>query len=126
MVLPNGRFAVVDGVLEVHGPLLRWALRRLVPIPGGAAAIALGHVVLGRDRAALESTRSHERVHVRQCERWGPFFIPAYLTASAWAIVRGCDPYFDNAFEREAFAADESPLTRNDGRRSGYQCRRGS
>jgi hypothetical protein len=42
-------------------------------------AITLGHVVLATTESALKKTRSHERVHVRQYERWGPFFIPAYL-----------------------------------------------
>jgi hypothetical protein len=53
----------------------------------------------------LDETRAHERVHVAQCERWGPLFVPAYLAAGAWAWARGRHPYFDNPFEREAFAA---------------------
>ena len=102
LALPQGRARLVEGVLEVHGPLLAWALTRLVPIPGGAAAMTLGHVVLGRDAACLARTRAHERVHVEQCERWGPFFVPAYLTASLWLLTRGRDAYLDNPFEREA------------------------
>ena len=98
--------SAVDGVLEIHGPALAWALRRLTPWCGGAAAITFGHVVLGRDRHALAATRAHERVHVRQYERWGPLFIPAYLAAAAWAWWRGGDAYYDNPFEREAFAAE--------------------
>ena len=41
----------------------------------------------------------------RQCERWGPLFIPAYLLASLWILFnpRGRNPYFDNPFEREAY-----------------------
>ncbi|MEZ5287754.1 MAG: hypothetical protein R2712_23720 [Vicinamibacterales bacterium] len=97
---------VEDGVLEVHGPALAWALRRLTPWCGGAAAITFGHVVLGRDRAALDVTRRHERVHVRQYEQWGPLFIPAYLAVGAWLWLRGRDAYADNPFEREAFAAE--------------------
>jgi hypothetical protein len=57
--------------------------------PGGALAITFGHVVLARDEAALTLTRMHERVHVRQYERWGPAFIPAYVLASAWGIITG-------------------------------------
>lgn len=68
----------------------------------GADAMTLGHVVIGRDAMALEGTRAHERVHVRQYERWGPFFVPAYFLAGAWALLRGGHPYFDNRFEREA------------------------
>jgi hypothetical protein len=76
------------------------------PIPGGAAAITFGHVVLGRDRRALEATRAHERVHVRQYETWGPAFIPAYVLASAWALARGGDAYERNRFERAARRTD--------------------
>ena len=48
-------------------------------------------------------TRAHERVHVRQCEAWGPFFIPAYLIAGAWAWLRGEGAYEGNYFERQAW-----------------------
>ena len=72
-------------------------------MPGGAAALTLGHVVIARDDWSLESTRAHERVHVRQCEAWGPFFVPAYLAASLSAFLRGRNFYFDNRFEVEAF-----------------------
>jgi hypothetical protein len=102
----RGRLVLVDGVVEAHGPWLRWALRHLVPLPGGAAAITLGHVVLARDHASHALTRAHERVHVRQYERWGPLFVPAYLAAGLWAAVRGGHAYFDNPFEREAFDAE--------------------
>lgn len=99
----RARLAVVDGILECHGPTLASALRVCTPLAGGAAAITLGHVVIARDQSALDATRIHERVHVRQYERWGPCFIPAYLLASAWVALRGGDPYRDNPFEREAF-----------------------
>ena len=100
----KGRVAVVGGVLEVYGGAATWVLRRCVPMRGGARAMTLGHVVLGRSPVCLEATRLHERVHVRQAERWGPFFLPAYLMASGWAFLRGGDPYRDNPFEREAFS----------------------
>jgi len=98
----GGRLTVVDGVIEAYGPWLRWVLRRFGAIDGGVAAITFGHVVLAQDADALHWTRAHERVHVRQYERWGPFFIPAYITASAWAVLRGRHVYYDNRFEREA------------------------
>ena len=101
-----GRAALVDGVVEAHGPWLRWILRRIVPLRGGALAITLGHVVIGRDRRALDETRGHERVHVAQYERLGPLFIPAYFAASLWALARGGHAYFDNLFEREAIDAE--------------------
>lgn len=103
-VLASGGCArVVDGVIELHGPLARFLLRRCVPIEGGASAITFGHVVIGRDATMLALTRAHERVHVRQCERWGPLFIPAYLAASLWAFLSGQGAYMGNCFEREAW-----------------------
>jgi hypothetical protein len=70
--------------------------------------MTLGHVVLGRSAAALVETRAHERVHVTQCEVWGPLFLPAYAASSMVAWARGGDAYRDNAFEREAWAIDRS------------------
>jgi hypothetical protein len=104
LALPGGRLRIVEGVLEAYGPVIAWALRSLVPLAGGAAALTLGHVVLGVSADALARSRAHERVHVRQYERWGPFFIPAYLAASAWMWLAGRDPYYDNRFERAAYA----------------------
>ena len=101
-LLRRGRAQLVDGVIEAHGPLLDLALRHLTPLAGGAAAITLGHVVIGRNARALAMTRAHERVHVRQYELWGPFFVPAYLAAGLYALARGGHPYYDNRFERDA------------------------
>jgi hypothetical protein len=103
------RHRVVDGVLEVHGGLVTDFLTHCTPLEGGASAMTLGHVVLGRDELMLDLTRDHERVHVRQCERWGPLFLPAYLLASAVVFLRRGRPYEDNPFEREAFALTTSP-----------------
>ena len=52
--------------------------------------------------ASLEELRDHEQAHVRQAERWGPVFIPAYLAASMLAWSRGGHYYRDNWFERDA------------------------
>jgi hypothetical protein len=104
-LLSGGKGSVVDGVLEVHGPAAEFFLRRVVGLflRGGASAITFGHVVLGRDARLLEVTRTHERVHVRQVERWGPLFLPVYLGASIWAKTRGGRAYEDNFLEKEAF-----------------------
>ena len=48
--------------------------------------------------------RAHERVHVRQYERLGALFFPLYVGSSLVQWLRGRDPYFDNHFEREAYA----------------------
>lgn len=69
--------------------------------------MTLGHCVLAADRAQLVRTRNHELVHVRQYERWGPMFVPAYFVASAWVWSRGGDPYWDNPFEAQAYRETE-------------------
>ncbi len=103
----GGGVQVVDGVAEAWGGALYTLLRR-APIPGGARAMTIGHVVIGRDQAALEDSRVHERIHVRQYERWGPLFLPAYFASSAWLLLRRRDPYRDNPFEREAYDYDKT------------------
>jgi len=97
------RTRVVDGVVEVYGGLVDVLLRRATLLPNGASAMTLGHVVLGRDAWALDLTRDHERIHVRQVERWGPLFLPAYGLASLLVAIRGGNAYLDNPFEREAY-----------------------
>lgn len=109
VMLFGGRTRRIAGVLEVHGRGVAWLLRHLVPLRGGALAMTLGHVILGRGESDLARSRAHERAHVRQCERWGPFFIPAYLIAGVVAVARGGSLYRDNYFERQARAA-ERPL----------------
>jgi hypothetical protein len=64
-------------------------------------AMTLGHVVLCVD-AIDDGCLAHELNHVRQYERLGPFFLPAYGLASLWAAARGRHYYRDNAFERAA------------------------
>jgi hypothetical protein len=96
----GGKFTLVEGVVEIHGPRISKVLARLWV---SAAAMTLGHSVLGQSASCLHSTRSHERVHVRQYERWGPLFIPAYLIASVVLFAIGKDGYRGNPFEIEAF-----------------------
>jgi hypothetical protein len=73
-------------------------------------AITFGHVILCVDRAD-EALLAHELVHVRQYERWGPLFIPAYLVASMWTRARGRRAYADNPFELAARAPSAGPDT---------------
>ena len=94
---------MVEGAIEAHGGWVAGLLRRGLPMLGSAAAMTLGHVILGRDAACLQQSRRHEHVHVRQYERWGPLMLPLYFLSSALAYCRGQDPYLDNAFEREAY-----------------------
>lgn len=100
-LLLAGRFQRVDGVIEIHGPWIAGLLNRF-PVP--ALAMTFGHVVFGQTEAALDITRDHERVHVRQYERWGVLFVPAYLAASGFLFLRGRDAYRDNPFEVEAYS----------------------
>lgn len=95
----------VDGVLEVSGGRLPLWLARL---PGAwqFGGITLGHVVLCTCPVTMAALRSHERVHVRQYERWGIVFLLAYPASSLWQWVRGRDPYRHNWFEREAYGDD--------------------
>ncbi len=95
----GGRVQIRSGALEFHGGFARWFLERRVV---GAAAMTLGHVILGRDRECLDACRDHEQAHVRQVERWGVAFLPAYVAASILAQARGQHYYLDNWFERDA------------------------
>lgn len=98
-ILSGGRVRRHSGVIEVHGGAARWLLQ--CPMVG-AAAMCLGHIVIGQDPECLERTRAHERVHVQQAEILGPLFLPAYLSASLWALICGGHVYWDNWFERDA------------------------
>jgi hypothetical protein len=102
--LTGGTVAVVDGVLEVAGGWPAQLLRRM-PVAGPVAAMTLGHVVVAVSVAELAATRTHEREHVRQTERWGAMFLLAYPLASLVALWCGGDAYRDNVFERAARAA---------------------
>ncbi len=98
-LLTRGRARRRAGVIEVWGG---FATSMLESRAFSAEAMTLGHVVLGRTAGALERCRGHELAHVRQAERWGPLFLPAYLAASLWAHLSGRHYYRDNWFEVDA------------------------
>jgi hypothetical protein len=100
-LVTRGGARVRDGAIEVWGGLPRRMLE-VIPLRGGVDALTLGHVIVGREDASLLLLAAHERAHVRQYERWGPFFVAAYAIASLSAWARGRDAYLDNCFEREA------------------------
>ncbi len=104
----GGRVRRQAGVLEFSGGRVARGWGRWPP-GRGFGAIPLGHVIVGLSAAELDRLRRHEQVHVRQCERWGPLFLPAYLLAGLWLLARGRRPYQDNRFEREARATDLHP-----------------
>jgi hypothetical protein len=101
-VATGGRMRRRGRVIEFHGGAVTWLLNRLTR-SDFRIAMTLGHTILGQTDAALDISREHEMVHVRQYERWGPFFIPAYLGSSLVLLLAGRDAYRDNPFEREAF-----------------------
>ena len=103
-LLTGGQVQRIGRVIEFCGGGVAWLLLHS-PLIGGASAITFGHVVLAQTLGDLETCREHELVHVRQYQRWGPLFIPAYLTMSAVRWLQGRHPYFDNPFEVEAYKA---------------------
>lgn len=102
----GGDVLVKAGVVGFTGKLIGLLFEIL---PNRPVAMTLGHVILARNRDCFLMTLSHELVHVRQYERWGPFFIPAYLCCSLGIQFSGGDPYRDNPFEREAFEKVPNP-----------------
>ena len=54
-------------------PIPRATIKKLQTLPDGQFTLAftLGHTILGQTDAALDISRDHEMVHVRQYERWG-------------------------------------------------------
>lgn len=103
----GGRVQRRCGALEFHGGFSRW-----LGCHWGFSAMTLGHVIIGRDRWCLDFCREHEQAHVRQVERWGGLFIPAYLAASLLAWWQGGHYYLDNWFERDARRACGEPIDR--------------
>ena len=100
-----------DGALEACGGALPAILTGLGGGRLSIEAIALGHVILARSAESLDRFREHERVHVRQWERWGPVFPIAYVASSSWAWLRGRDAYWANVFELEAWKEAPSRTT---------------
>lgn len=105
LLLSGGGVARERGVLEFSGGWLG-ERARCAPAAIRFTALTLGHTILGTCAADLAAVRDHEHVHVRQYERWGPFFLPAYAVSSLWQVLHGRRGYRDNVFERQAYAAD--------------------
>lgn len=64
-------------------------------------AQTLGRYVFSRSLLPPH-TLAHEVEHIRQWERFGPLFLPAYFGSSAVALFRGRRSYWDNRFEVSA------------------------
>ena len=106
-LMTGGKMTIIRGTIEFHGGISTFLLKHCTVLKGGAAAITIGHVIHGQDQRCLDQARNHEHVHVRQYEKWGPFFIPAYLLASLIIKCKGGDAYRDNPFEVEAYAKEK-------------------
>jgi hypothetical protein len=102
----GGGYALHSGVLEVWGGKVGRRLDKGLPLFGSAAAITLGHVVVGISPYYLNCTRVHEREHVRQFERWGVLFPLVYFSAGLWVLAKGRRFYLDNPYEIAARRAE--------------------
>jgi hypothetical protein len=101
ILLLGGRVRYSYGVIEF---CLRKGMTdcRIVERKLPYRAITFGHIIIAITAEELECIRAHELVHVRQYERWGIFFFPAYLGSSLWQLIRGRRVYWDNYFEVQA------------------------
>ena len=97
----GGSVRLANGVIEVS---LGAFLCRIGHTRFRFRAITFGHVIIGVSRASLQRLHSHELVHVRQYEIWGPCFFVAYPLSSLLQLVRGRNPYWHNWFEVQAYA----------------------
>ena len=101
ILLFGGRARLKLGALEVtyrQSQAGCGKLSRSLPFRG----IVFGHVILAVTAEELRSIGPHERVHVRQYERWGPLFFFAYGASSLWQLLHARSPYWYNHFEVEA------------------------
>ena len=107
-LLTGGQCQYRRGCLEFFGGSTSWLLAKT---PVKAIAMTLGHTILGQSAEMLDAARDHEHVHVRQYERWGPAFIPAYLLCSFWLWANRREAYRNNPFEKEAYEKSEPNTT---------------
>lgn len=103
----GGRVRVVAGITEFYGGKLGRFFASLPP-PFCFGAMTLGHVILGTCQNQLAALQAHEYVHVKQYERWGLFFLPAYALSSLWEVSHGRCGYRNNFFERQAYAVEDT------------------
>ena len=97
--------------LVEHPNVARYLDHGAMPI----RAQTLGRYVFAREPLSPRFVE-HELEHVRQWQRLGPFFLPAYLASSVSALARRRHPYWTNRFEvaarrRETLSHDPIPKT---------------
>jgi hypothetical protein len=104
LMLAGGRMRYSKGALECalgnESAFAEYMLRHQ-----NTVAFTMGHVILAWRAEDLQRWHAHERVHVKQYERWGVLMLLAYPAASLWAWLQGKDPYSANHFEQEAYQA---------------------
>ena len=93
-------------------PWLKRPMQRFV-LPNWTAITIGSRIFAWRELTPVEL--AHELKHVEQWRRYGPRFIAMYLLASWRAARSGGDRYWDNRFEKEAFAAAEKERSRQIG-----------
>lgn len=76
-------------------PWLRWHART------GFVALTLGTVIISVASPSYE-TLLHERRHVQQYLRYGPFFLPIYGALCLLGLLPGRHWYWDHPFEVRA------------------------
>jgi hypothetical protein len=102
-LISGGRVRRNGRTLEIWGGYLPTILS-VFPFYSGSPVATFGHVVLGRTECYLDACREHQLVHVRQYERWGVLFVPAYLLCAIVLWFQGKRVYYDNPFEQQAFS----------------------
>lgn len=104
----------VSAVLVENPDIGRYFDVQMMPVQ----AQTLGRCVFARGPIP-EHTLEHEIEHIRQWQRFGPFYLPLYFASSGVALLRGRRPYWDNRFEVAArLRADRNLAPRPDGRPS--------
>jgi hypothetical protein len=83
--------------LVEHPNVARYLDHGAMPI----RAQTLGRYVFAREPLSPQFVE-HELEHVRQWQRLGPLFLPAYLASSVSALARHRHPYWTNRFEVSA------------------------
>jgi hypothetical protein len=91
----------VSAVLVEHPRTAHYLDHQWIPVH----AQTLGRYVFARSELSPEIV-DHELEHVRQWQRLGPLFLPAYVASSGWALLRRRDPYRANRFEVAARARE--------------------
>ena len=113
--LPFGaRMGRGDGaILFLDHPAMSW-------IP--PCAITFGHCVIYRrgvgpddpvrryDKQGWQRVGDHEGAHVRQYERWGPFFLPVYLASALWPGAHWMETQADRWAATSAPTNKEAPV----------------